>query len=57
MSSEQITQETVPVEKTETSTETVKPSTQETKQEATTSTAHNQLGKILLVKFIETILI
>ena len=38
MSSEQITQETVPVEKTETSTETVKPSTQETKQEATTST-------------------
>ena len=38
MSNEQITQETVPVEKTETSTETVKPSTQETKQEATTST-------------------
>ena len=37
MSSEQITQETVPVEKTETSTETVKPTTQETKQEVTTS--------------------
>ena len=41
MSSEQITQETVPVEKTETSTETVKPSTQETKQEATTSTTQS----------------
>ena len=41
MSSEQITQETVPVEKTETSTETVKPITQETKQEATTSTTQS----------------
>ena len=41
MSSEQITQETVPVEKTETSTETVKPTTQETKQEATTSTTQS----------------
>jgi hypothetical protein len=41
MSNEQITQETVPVEKTETSTETVKPSTQETKQEATTSTTQS----------------
>ena len=41
MSSEQTTQETVPVEKTETSTETVKPSTQETKQEATTSTTQS----------------
>ena len=41
MSNEQITQETVPVEKTETSTETVKPITQETKQEATTSTTQS----------------
>jgi hypothetical protein len=41
MSSEQITQETVPVEKTETSTETVKPTTQETKQEVTTSTTQS----------------
>ena len=41
MSSEQITQETVPVEKTQPSTETVKPTTQETKQEATTSTTQS----------------
>ena len=41
MSSEQITQETVPVEKTQPSTETVKPITQETKQEATTSTTQS----------------
>ena len=41
MSSEQTTQETVPVEKTETSTETVKPTTQETKQEVTTSTTQS----------------
>ncbi len=34
MSSEQITQETVPVEKTETSTETVKPTTPTAKQVA-----------------------
>ena len=41
MSSEQTTQETVPVEKTETSTETVTPSTTETKPEvqATTTTS------------------
>ena len=41
MSSEQTTQETVPVEKTETSTETVTPSTNETKPEvqATTTTS------------------
>ena len=41
MSSEQITQETVPVEKTQPSTETVKPTTQEKKQEATTSTTQS----------------
>jgi len=41
MSSEQITQETVPVEKTQPSTETVKPTTQETKQEAITSTTQS----------------
>ena len=41
MSNEQITQETVPVEKTQPSTETVKPTTQETKQEATTSTTQS----------------
>ena len=41
MSSEQTTQETVPVEKTQPSTETVKPITQETKQEATTSTTQS----------------
>ena len=41
MSSEQITQETVPVEKTQPSTETVKPTTQETKQEVTTSTTQS----------------
>ena len=41
MSNEQITQETVPVEKTQPSTETVKPITQETKQEATTSTTQS----------------
>ena len=41
MSSEQITQETVPVEKTQSSTETVKPTTQETKQEATKSTTQS----------------
>ena len=41
MSNEQITQETVPVEKTQPSTETVKPLTQETKQEATTSTTQS----------------
>jgi len=41
MSSEQITQETVPVEKTQPSTETVKPTTQETKQEATKSTTQS----------------
>ena len=38
MSSEQTTQETVPVEKTETSTETVTPSTTETKQEVQSTT-------------------
>ena len=38
MSSEQTTQETVPVEKTETSTETVTPSTTETKPEVQTTT-------------------
>jgi ApbE superfamily uncharacterized protein (UPF0280 family) len=48
MSSEQITQETVPVEKTETSTETVKPTTPttqattETKPEVTTTTTTTQ---------------
>ena len=41
MSSEQITQETVPVEKTQPSTETVKTTTQETKQEAITSTTQS----------------
>ena len=41
MSNEQITQETVPVEKTQPSTETVKPITQETKQETTTSTTQS----------------
>ena len=41
MSNEQITQETVPVEKTQPSTETVKPTTQETKQEVTTSTTQS----------------
>ena len=41
MSSEQTTQETVPVEKTQPSTETVKPTTQETKQEAITSTTQS----------------
>ena len=55
MSSEQITQETVPVEKTETSTEPVKTEpTTETKPEVTQQLQRqHHLGKILLVRSIE----